>query len=131
MIKHIARIGLVAIIGLFIIQACGNGSEEVRISSEEFEQKYSEVPGIVIDVRTQDEYDEGHLAVTDRHHDLLNGDFEARLDSLDKNKTYYLYCRSGNRSGQAAKLMIENGFENVYNIGGFEDLVAAGLESKK
>jgi phage shock protein E len=130
MIKYIANIGLVAIIGLFIIQACGTKSEEVRISFEEFEQKYSEAPGIVIDVRTQDEYDEGHLAVTDRHHDLLNGDFEAHLDSLDKDETYYLYCRSGNRSGQAAKLMIENGFENVYNIGGYEDLVRAGLENK-
>lgn len=130
MIKHIARIGLVVIIGLFIIQACGNESEEVRISSEEFAQKYREVPGIVIDVRTQEEYDEGHLAVTDRHHDLLNGDFEAHLDSLEKNETYYLYCRSGNRSGQAAELMIENGFKNVYNIGGYKDLVIAGLDSK-
>lgn len=81
-------------------------------------------------MRTQKEYEEGHLAETDQHYDLLNGEFEAQLKSFDKNQTYYLYCRSGNRSGQAAKLMIKNGFKNVYNIGGFQDLVDAGLESK-
>lgn len=102
-----------------------------NISTTEFKQQKDQQPGIIIDVRTQEEYDEGHLAETDQHHDFLNGDFEAQLNSLKKDETYYLYCRSGNRSGQAADLMVRNGFENVYNIGGFEDLVAAGLESEK
>lgn len=103
----------------------------MNISATEFQQQKEQQPGIVIDVRTQEEYDEGHLAETNQHHDFLNGNFEAQLNSFNKDETYYLYCRSGNRSGQAAKLMIENGFENVYNIGGFEDLVAAGLERAK
>ncbi len=102
-----------------------------NISANEFKQQKEQQPGIVIDVRTQEEYDEGHLAETDQHRDLLNGDFEAQIDSLDKDETYYLYCRSGNRSGQAAELMVEKGFENVYNIGGYEDLVSAGLEKKR
>ncbi|MDZ7680804.1 MAG: rhodanese-like domain-containing protein [Fodinibius sp.] len=54
-----------------------------------------------------------------------------QLKSLDKDKTYYLYCRTGNRSGQAAELMVENGFDNVYNIGGYQDLVDAGIPSSK
>jgi phage shock protein E len=95
-----------------------------------FKRHSMKKPGIVVDVRTQEEYDEGHLAKADRHYDLLNGDFKAQLDSLDKDETYYLYCRSGNRSGQAAELMIENGFTDVYNIGGFQDLVDAGLEAE-
>lgn len=102
-----------------------------NISANEFKQQKEQQPGIVIDVRTQEEFVEGHLAETDQHHDLLNGDFESQLNSLDKDQTYYLYCRSGNRSGQAAELMVENGFENVYNIGGYEDLVNAGLENKR
>lgn len=102
-----------------------------NISAKEFKQHKEEQPGIVIDVRTKEEYNEGHLAESDQHHDFLNGDFKAQLDSLDKDETYYLYCRSGNRSGQAANLMAKNGFENVYNIGGFQDLVDAGLDSNK
>lgn len=101
-----------------------------NLNPAEFKQQSEDGAGVVIDVRTQEEYDKGHLAATDQHYDLLNGDFEAQLDSLDKNQTYYLYCRSGNRSGQAAQLMIENGFTNVYNIGGFQDLVDAGLEAE-
>lgn len=102
-----------------------------NISAKEFKQQKEQQPGIVIDVRTQEEYEEGHLAETGQHHDLLNGDFEAQLNSLDKNETYYLYCRSGNRSGQAAEMMVNKGFKNVYNIGGYEDLVNAGLENKR
>lgn len=102
-----------------------------NVRATDFQQQIAEQPGTVIDVRTQEEYDEGHLAETDHHLNLLNGDFEAELSSLDKNETYYLYCRTGNRSGKAAKLMVNNGFENVYNIGGFQDLVDAGAESEK
>lgn len=110
-----------------------SGNESLtKMDAKTFKKQINkDASGIVIDVRTQKEYDDGHLALADRHHDLLNGDFEAQLDSLDKNQTYYLYCRSGNRSGKAAKLMTERGFEQVYNIGGFQDLVDAGLESEK
>lgn len=102
-----------------------------NLNPAEFKQQSEDGSGVVIDVRTQEEWDEGHLAEADRHHNVLNGDFEAQLDSLDKDGTYYLYCRSGNRSGQAAQLMIKNGFTNVYNIGGFQDLVDAGLEAEQ
>jgi len=90
-----------------------------------------EQPGKVIDVRTLGEHQDGHLLVTDAHLDLLNGDFQNALPSLDKEETYYLYCRSGNRSGQAARMMRESGFENVYNIGGFQQLLREGLEPNK
>lgn len=101
-----------------------------EINAEEFKQKSKEDPGLVIDVRTEEEYQQGHLARVDHHFDLLNGEFEAQLDSLDKDKTYYLYCRSGNRSGKAAELMRENDFARVYNIGGFQDLVDSGLQEE-
>lgn len=136
MMKRLFTLSLAAMIGFFTIQGCGKSdqdskSESTRITAEQFQKKIGKTPGIVIDVRTQEEYDAGHLAMANRHHDLLNGDFEAQLSSLDKDSTYYLYCRSGNRSGQALELMKQNGFENVYNIGGYQDLVNAGLESSK
>ena len=104
-------------------------NEDTRIGAEEFKQKVKESPGVVIDVRTKEEHIKGHLAITDYNSNLLNGDFEAHLDSLDKNKTYYLYCRTGNRSGQAAELMKKKGFEEVYNVGGYGDLMRNGFKT--
>ena len=100
------------------------------LNPEAFKQKVNETPGVVIDVRTKGEYESGHLKVTDFNYDVMSGEFQAKLDSLDKNETYYLYCRSGNRSGKALQIMKQNGFENVYNIGGFSSLARAGLETE-
>lgn len=105
-------------------------SNDIDVSIDEFKEKYAEDAGVVIDVRSQQEYDEGHLAKTDMQLDLMNGEFEDSLDELEKDKTYYLYCRTGNRSGQAARIMKSEGFEKVYNIGGFDDLARAGFETE-
>ena len=107
-----------------------NKSNDMDITAEEFKEKMKELPGVVIDVRTRDEYGEGHLSITDENYDLLNGDFHDAVEKLEKDKTYYLYCRSGNRSGQAARIMKNSGFDSVYNIGGFEDLANSGLETE-
>ncbi|NIT60685.1 MAG: hypothetical protein GWN00_32125, partial [Aliifodinibius sp.] len=121
MMRRFLTIGLIAVMTLFVAQACAQDSaESTRINAEQFQEKVNETPGVIIDVRTQKEYNEGHLADVNYQLNLLNGDFEASLDSLDKEKTYYLYCRTGNRSGQATELMKKNGFKNVYNIGGFQ-----------
>ena len=98
--------------------------------TNEWKQKISDEPGVIIDVRTQGEYDNGHLANVDLHYDFNSGEFEEKVDDLDKDKTYYLYCRTGNRSGQAANIMKKRGFENVHNIGGYEDLVSSGFEKE-
>lgn len=124
------------LITFFALQAYGQKKQAgkkvpVRLSAQEFQKQVERQPGIIIDVRTQEEYNAGHLAAVDQHHNLLNGDFKAQLKSLDKDKTYYLYCRSGNRSGQAAQLMVQNGFNNVYNIGSYQDLVDVGMPSSE
>ncbi|MCC5927158.1 MAG: rhodanese-like domain-containing protein [Bacteroidetes bacterium] len=100
------------------------------VNPDELQSQLQENPGVVIDVRTLGEFNDGHLVITDKHLDILNGDFQRAIGDLDKSKTYYLYCRSGNRSGQAAQMMRQSGFENVYNVGGFADLAAAGFETK-
>lgn len=101
----------------------------VDISVEEFKEKITDNPGVVVDVRTKKEFDAGHLKITDEQYDFLNGDFQDQIENFDKNKTYYLYCRTGNRSGKAARIMQEKGFGNVYNVGGFEELADAGFEA--
>lgn len=104
---------------------------DVDITTEEFLEKRSEEKGVVIDVRTRDEHADGHLPETDLHADFLNGDFHDQLAGLDENQTYYLYCRSGNRSGKAARMMRDHGFEKAYNIGGYEGLASATGREKK
>jgi phage shock protein E len=108
-----------------------NMSQDIDISPEEFKNKMENDRGVIIDVRTHGEYAEGHLKETDLQHDYMNGEFQQQLGSLDKNKTYYLYCRSGNRSGKAARIMKIQGFEKAYNVGGYEDLANAGFETDK
>lgn len=74
----------------------------------------------ILDVRTEIEVEEGYIpnAV---NIDIYKGQgFIDELEKLDKTKNYYVYCRSGNRSGQACAIMNSLGFENAYNLeGGF------------
>lgn len=102
-----------------------------NLNAQEYIKKAKSEPGVLIDVRTKMEYNQGHLKGTDHNFDLTNGQFQRQLTTLDKNETYYLYCRTGNRSGQAARMMKNEGFEKVYNIGGFATLVKAGLEAAR
>ena len=77
---------------------------------------------MVLDVRTEDEYNEGFIpgAV---NFDIYKGQgFIYKLEELDKNKQYYVYCRSGARSQQACSIMNELGFPNAFNLmGGIMD----------
>lgn len=69
----------------------------------------------LLDVRTQGEYDEEHLANAYMR-DFYATDFRDQLDALSKNRVYLIYCRSGNRSGQAFDMMKELEFTEVYNM---------------
>ena len=75
---------------------------------------------IVLDVRTHAEYDSGHIkdAVL-----LDSGDVSAKAATVlpDKNATILVYCRSGNRSATASKLLIEMGYTKVMDFGGIID----------
>lgn len=86
---------------------------------------------IIIDVRTEAEYKDGHIENA-INMDYFGGEvFEKKLNQLDKNKSYAIYCRSGHRSGLAFKIMEKLGFNEVYNFGGLEDWINAGYEIVK
>ncbi len=121
---------VILIIGGFIVNPFSSSDpKDVDITAEEFKQKLEQDRGVIVDVRTKDEFNQGHLADTDFQYDFLNGEFHEQLEEMDKETTYYLYCRTGNRSGKAARMMQEKGFKSVYNVGGFEDLANAGFEA--
>lgn len=70
---------------------------------------------VILDVRTEDEYNSGHVknAVNLDYYSPL---FENDLDDLDKSAVYLVYCGSGGRSANAVSLMLELGFEEIYNM---------------
>lgn len=82
---------------------------------------------VLIDVRTPAEHRSGHVAGS-RLIDWHAPDFADQVAGLPRDRAYRLYCRSGNRSGHAARLMTQLGFPDVANVGGFEDLARAGAD---
>ena len=70
---------------------------------------------VIIDVRTPQECDEGIIAEAIHINFLAGNEFVSALEGLEKEKTYFIYCRSGNRSSQACNYMNMKGFK-TYNL---------------
>jgi rhodanese-related sulfurtransferase len=115
------KYSLVYVLALFSAVSCqGQGKRAEVLTPEKFEQKLSATPTrILLDVRTPEEYSEGHLAEAQLIN-YYNSDFKNQLSLLDKTKPVFVYCKSGRRSGASADLLIELGFTEVYDLeGGF------------
>ena len=112
---------------VLLLAGCSSSSSAVDLSVSEFSSKVAEAGVITLDVRTPGEFNEGHIEGA-LLVDFQSGNFENEIVSLDKSKTYAVYCRSGNRSGQAVKVMSDAGFTDLYNLdGGVIDWANAGL----
>ncbi len=86
---------------------------------------------IVLDVRTPEEVAEGYVQGA-KTIDIYSDDFDERVQQLDKSATIYVYCRSGHRSMNAAKKMIQMGFRDVRNVeGGIIDWQDKGYPTVK
>lgn len=82
---------------------------------------------VTLDVRTPAEFAAGHVPGA-TNLDLYSAQFRAQLEKLDKNRSYVVYCHTGNRSGQATTLMHTLGFKHVYDVqGGIAAWEQAGL----
>jgi phage shock protein E len=80
----------------------------------------------LVDVRTPEEYKDGHLKYA-KNIDIKSAGFAAEISKLDKNKRVYLYCRSGSRSGKATDTLASLGYKRGYNIGGLDSLSKSGF----
>ena len=92
-----------------------------ELSQEEWkEQVKSDDNAVILDVRTEEEVEEGYIPDA-KNLDIYKGqEFVNELEKLDKSKNYYVYCRSGARSAQACTLMDQMGFNKTFNlVGGF------------
>ena len=71
---------------------------------------------VMLDVRTEDECDQGIIESSINIDIYKEPEFVAAIEALDKSKNYYVYCRSGVRSAKACAMMNELGIENAYNL---------------
>ena len=73
---------------------------------------------VILDVRTPEEWSEGIIEGAIKINLMETDNFINEVDKLDKEKSYFVYCRSGNRSGQACQYMESKGFKAAYNLTG-------------
>jgi rhodanese-related sulfurtransferase len=89
-----------------------------QLDVNSFEKKKTELKEFtLLDVRTQDEYAQGHLANSTLL-DIYSNEFKTKAAKLDKSKPVLVYCASGIRSKKAAVILEELGFKEIYNLSG-------------
>ncbi|WP_207670447.1 rhodanese-like domain-containing protein [Clostridium sartagoforme] len=124
-------IALFLILSTLVISGCTTLNKEIstkgqevvtvsRITSEEAKEEMNNNDVIILDVRTEEEYNSGHIenSVLIPIDDL---EYKAEEVLTNKEQKILVYCRSGNRSKKAADLLVEMGYTNVYNFGGIKD----------
>lgn len=126
----------IAFFGFLLAAGCGPTSKEASteqstgfamdLSTEDFSKYSTDSTCILLDVRTDEEFQSGHIPGA-LMIDYYAENFAERISTLDKAKTIYIYCRSGGRSGRAMKIMQEQGFDRLYNLdGGIKAWTGAG-----
>lgn len=125
-----SRLAVVAVALIAALTACGGDTATIELVDASAAQELLAAPPsglVVLDVRTSEEFDQGHIAEADNI-DFYASDFSARLDALDKDAPYIVYCRSGNRSASTIDIMRDLGFTSVYELdGGIVSWAEAGL----
>ncbi len=110
-----------AVAGVLALAACSGGSSESGSGATLDTAAFADLvdsPGVVVlDVRTADEFASGHIpgAV---NIDVSGPDFASKVGTLDADASYAVYCRSGNRSATAMRVMLDAGIESVAHLGG-------------
>lgn len=121
--KRIAMIPLFLLMAV-LVSACSTASSQL-ISPDNYVSQFIEdgAEHILIDVRTPQEFAEGHIAGS------VNIPFDQisfRLDEIPTDMPVVVYCRSGNRSAIAARTLVENDYSQVYDMGGILSWTNAG-----
>ena len=121
------RILTLLFLAVILLTACGQNKENnqgavyVNITAEEAKAIMDSEEGyIILDVRTQEEYDQGHIpgAIVISHEEIGE---KAEGVLTDKNQLILVYCRSGRRSKLAAEILVGLGYTNIKEFGGILD----------
>ncbi len=116
------RIAALVVAGALALGACGSATAAPTfdlVDAPAAQDLLATPPEglVVLDVRTPEEFADGHIAGS-ANVDFYAADFLDRLDTLDKDTPYFVYCRSGNRSASTVQAMRDLGFSEVYELGG-------------
>ena len=126
------KIILIALTAVSLLSACASETGAIsNVGVEEFRNQISSVSGVIIDVRTPEEFNAGHVENA-ININVEASDFQSKISGLDKNITYFVYCKSGRRSTLATDQMADSGFTSLLNLkGGFSDLANSGISLSK
>lgn len=109
------------------LTSCGGSAAAVDLNPTEFQAKAKEAGVVLLDVRSAGEFYAGHIEGA-INIDVEGMTFEGEIASLDKSKTYAIYCQSGRRSRIAVETMNKAGFTKLFNLDqGIGSWQAAGL----
>ena len=125
---------LLSVITLFAGCLTGCGQQNIRtVDADEFEKTISQDNVQLVDVRTEAEFREGHIASDKvKNLDVKQPDFAGQADrELDKGLPVAVYCRSGRRSLDAAKQLTERGFEVINLKGGILEWQEKGKPTRR
>jgi len=119
--KQAILILIILLVAALLLSACAKKTENAsyqQISQETAKEMMTKDDGhIIVDVRRQDEYDSGHIpGAILIPNESIGTDRPAELPDLDQ--IILIYCRSGNRSKQAAQKLTEMGYKNIFEFGG-------------
>lgn len=121
------RLLFTLIMGFSFFGLLGQTNKFKTVDVDEFSKFIADTAVTLLDVRTQAEHAEGFIPGTHFNIDVLEDDYtETALRTLPKDKPVALYCRSGNRSKNAAGILAEKGYEVVELGTGFRGWLAAG-----
>lgn len=87
------------------------------VSAEQFKSEVEDKEAIILDIRTPEEFAKGRIARS-TNIDYYKSDFKEKLDNLDKDLPYKIYCNSGNRSSKTLEIMKDLGFWDVTELAG-------------
>jgi thioredoxin len=106
------------LIGSVLLLGCSSNSQSfINLNPIEFQTAIEKEGGIILDVRTPQEVSSGAIENASTI-DFYDHDFERKISKIQKEKTVYVYCKSGGRSSQAAKLLVKSGQAKVVNLSG-------------
>lgn len=133
--KKLSSIGIkisVVVCLMVAITACKSNITTVGdVDANKFEKTIQSNQIQLLDVRTDKEYSEGHIASA-KNIDVLQDNFsEKAVATLNKKKTIAVYCRSGKRSAKACEILKAKGFKTINLLGGFLDWQAKGKAVEK
>ena len=122
----------IVLLFLFLMLSCSKKSYNYINLKKALDLMTKSTNLILLDVRTAEEYMAGSVP-NSVNIDVMNTDFISKINLLDKNKDYIVYCRSGNRASIASSIMSTNGFLNVYSLvnANYEDFVNAVLTNNQ